>query len=205
MPRPDQLSLIIAAAITLVAAATDLRRFKVYNWLTLPALAGGLLASAWFGGPAGLGNSMAGAAVGFCALAVFFAVGGVGAGDVKLLTALGAWLGPRLTLEVCLASALAAGLYAFVLLALRGGPMMAVIEVCEVGRGMLSPGEWARPATSIDAEVRRDDRRRRLVPFAAMTCLGFFATLAWHRSEHDVIGSSSAFSGASVASTGGHR
>ena len=83
--------------------------------------------------------------------------------------------------------------------------MMAVIEVCEVARGMLRPGEWAQPATSIDAEVRRDDRRRRLVPFAAMTCLGFFAILAWHRSEHDAIRPTTAFSGASVASTGGHR
>ncbi|WZP00651.1 A24 family peptidase [Isosphaeraceae bacterium EP7] len=205
MPGPEQLPLVVAAAITLVAAATDLRQFKVYNWLTFPALLGGLLASTWFGGLAGLGQSMAGATVGFCALVVFFAAGGVGAGDVKLLTALGAWLGPRLTLEVCLASALAAGLYALVLVVRRGGTMMAFIEICELGRGMLRPGEWARPAASIEAETSRDDRRHRLVPFAAMTCVGFFAALAWHRAELDGVRPTAAMQGPSVASTGGPR
>ena len=48
-------------------------------------------------------------------------LGGVGAGDVKLLAAIGAWLGFTSTLYVFVVAGLAAGAYAVVVLCLRGG------------------------------------------------------------------------------------
>jgi len=175
---PDLLPLIVVACGTLVAAGTDLWKFKVYNALTFPMLLSGPLASALLGGAEGLKASLLGAALGFGVLAVFFAMGGVGAGDVKLLTAVGAWLGPFLTVQVFVASALAGGVYALVLMALRGGVREAFWGVALVAQRLQSPGPWTRPETVIAEEVRRADRRRRLIPFAAMTCLGFFVTLA---------------------------
>ena len=45
-PPPDLLTLCAAVSVSLVAAVTDLRQFKVYNALTIPALIGGLSYSA---------------------------------------------------------------------------------------------------------------------------------------------------------------
>jgi len=176
---PDLFPLAVVGSATLAAAATDLWKFKVYNLLTIPTLALGLAASAWLGGWDGLRAGLLGASLGFGVLAVFFAIGGVGAGDVKLLAAVGAWLGPYLTYHVFVASAIAAGLYATALVLLRGGVLAVAAEVATLGR----IGGRDRP--TIEDEVRRPDRRRRLVPFAAMTCLGFFATMAmaWYRAD----------------------
>lgn len=104
-------------------------------------------------------------------------------GDVKLLAAVGAWLGPFLTYQVFAASALFGGAYAVALVLRRHGFLGLAIELISARRTLTSPGSWKRPTASIEAEVARADRRRRLVPFAAMTCLGFFATMAWWSPE----------------------
>lgn len=175
MNAPTNVSLVVVAVVAIVAATTDLWKFKVYNVLTLPALVAGVLVSPFNGG---LQASLLGAAVGFGLLVVFFAVGGVGAGDVKLLTALGAWLGPAMTLRVFGLSAMAGGVYALGLLAIRSGLFGMSDELATLGIRLVSPSLWKRPDASLELEVARDDRRRRLVPYAAMICLGYFTTLA---------------------------
>ncbi len=187
MTGPESIPLLVAAGATVIAAATDLRSFKVYNALTFPLILGGPLVSLVLGGWTGLQASLAGAALGFAVLVVCFALGGVGAGDVKLLTGLGAWLGPALTVQVFVASALAGGAYALGLLALSGGVARAGFEAMTLGRRLLTPGGWAPTEVSLAEEVRRPDRRRRLIPFAAMTCLGFFAVLFHHSWRADLV------------------
>ncbi|WP_337172934.1 A24 family peptidase [Paludisphaera sp.] len=182
MAGHEMMSLSAAAVACLIAAGTDLWKFKVYNALTLPALAGGLIASGLSGGWAGLATSGLGALAGFGLLVGFFAMGGVGAGDVKLLTALGAWLGPALTLHVFLASAILAGLYALALTILNGGLRQAAADLMHLALRMLRLDFRPGPAAPIAVEAARGDRRRRLVPFAAMTCAGFFlVVLSDHR------------------------
>ncbi len=185
MTQPDLLPLIAVALATLAAAATDLWRFKVYNALTGPTFLLGLAASAWLGGWDGLMAGLLGSALGFGVLVVFYAMGGVGAGDVKLLAAIGAWLGPYMTYQVFIASAFAAGLYALALVAMRGGLMAIFAEFVAIRHLIFDPGSTLRANRGIAAEVARSDRRRRLVPFAAMTCLGFFATLGWWHARFD--------------------
>jgi prepilin peptidase CpaA len=177
--RTDLLPLVAVGLATLAAAATDLWKFKVYNILTFPMIAAGLVVSTFLGGWGGLASSLMGAGLGFGLLVVLCAMGGVGEGDVKLLTAVGAWLGPYLTYQVFVATALFGGAYAVSLVLIREGVMGLAVELIAARQALLSPGSWKRPESTIEAEVRRPDRRRRLVPFAAMTCLGFFATIAW--------------------------
>ena len=179
MDASELIPLLVVGVATTLAAATDLWKFKVYNLLTLPMLAGGLAASAALGGWAGLGASLLGAGFGFAILLVFFALGGVGAGDVKLLTAVGAWLGPYLTVQVFIASALAAGAYAATLVLIRGGLLGLAVEVLAIRRAVFDPASLGRPAADMAGEVARPDRRRRLVPYAAMICVGYFAVVAW--------------------------
>jgi prepilin peptidase CpaA len=183
--RTELIPLAAVALATLVASVTDLWKFKVYNALTVPTLLLGVVISARLGGGAGLVSSLLGAGLGFGLLILFFAAGGVGAGDVKLLAAVGAWLGPHLTLEVFVASALCGGVYSLALVFARGGVLGLALELIAARSRLLAPGSWSLPVSTIEVEVGRTDRRRRLVPFAAMICLGFFATMAWWGTDLD--------------------
>src|SRR5262245_16625871 len=113
---PSLTVVAIVLAASLVAAVTDLWKFRVLNVVTLPVLLTGLVyhtvagAISDAGWTAGFLNSLLGALFGFGILFAFYVMGGMGAGDVKLMAALGAWLGMLLTLYVFIASSLATGL-----------------------------------------------------------------------------------------------
>src|SRR5262249_13637983 len=84
----------------IAAAVIDGRKHKVPNWLTLPlVLAGwGLGLAHNFGllegtGQGGIGASLAGTALGFALLVPSYAIGNMGAGDVKMQMGFGAWVG----------------------------------------------------------------------------------------------------------------
>ena len=76
-----------------VAAVIDARQRRIPNWLTFGLLAAGLGRAALLGGAA-LGHAALGALVGGSIPLVLYCLSAVGAGDVKLLTAIGAWVGP---------------------------------------------------------------------------------------------------------------
>jgi len=97
----------IAAAAALIAAIWDVRTQRIPNILTLPLLVGGLAWSGWTGGAAGLTDALAGAGLLALPCFVLFVFAGGGAGDVKLLGALGSWLGldNALLVLVCVAAA----------------------------------------------------------------------------------------------------
>ena len=87
--------------ITLVVAAViDGYQLKVPNWITYPFIISGWVYSAAFSdftGWEGLGLSLCGTAVGLALLLPPYAIGGMVAGDVKLLAGVGAWMWPRVT------------------------------------------------------------------------------------------------------------
>jgi prepilin peptidase CpaA len=109
-----------AAAFLFFAVASDLRFHRIPNWLTLPALLAALLVSPWAGATSGPLESALGAALGFALLVGPYAFGGMGAGDVKALMVLGAWLGPEETLGVTVWAVIAGGVFALIILVLRG-------------------------------------------------------------------------------------
>lgn len=78
--------------VGVVACWYDLRVGRLPNALTLGGALCGLVYAGYAGGVAGALTSAAGWAVGLLLFLPFFALGGLGAGDVKLLAATGAWL-----------------------------------------------------------------------------------------------------------------
>ena len=106
--------------ITLVVAAViDGYKLKVPNWLTFPLIISGWAFSAISFGWVGLGWSLVGTLVGLALLLPAYAIGGMGAGDVKLLAGVGAWIGTTATLYAFCVSAVAGGLIALVMVIYR--------------------------------------------------------------------------------------
>ena len=85
---------IIIIAVAAVACVIDLRERRIPNWLTFGAALAGLMFQIWTGGIAGATAAALGWLVGAAVFFLPFALGGLGAGDIKLLAALGAWIGP---------------------------------------------------------------------------------------------------------------
>jgi len=176
---PVPITLVLAA--TAIAAVTDVWKFKVYNLLTFPLLASGLAYHAIHGGGPGLAASFLGALAGFAFMIFLYAMGGMGAGDVKFVTALGAWLGLPLTLYVMIAGCLAAGAYAVVLLVTAASLRETLLNIRILWLRLACLGRHLGGEDRIEAEVKRSDRRRRLIPFSAMMGIGLVATLLWLR------------------------
>lgn len=120
---------IAALVLSITAAATDLRGARIPNLLTFGAAGLGLAFHAAMPGGQGLTASAIGLAAGLAVFFPFFALGAMGAGDVKLMAALGAWLGWQPTIYVALYGALAGGVLGVFVSLLAGYTMTAVSNV----------------------------------------------------------------------------
>lgn len=100
---------ISAIAVAVVAAIWDLRTRRIPNLLTFGSALLAIVAHTYTGGVTAAGWSLAGWFVGVLFFLPIFALRGMGAGDVKLLAALGAWLGPGPIVWVALFSLVAGG------------------------------------------------------------------------------------------------
>jgi prepilin peptidase CpaA len=97
-----------------VACATDLRDSRIPNALTFGSIALALLVHSLFPQGFGLPHAFIGLLVGGAVFFPFFALGGMGAGDVKLMAALGAWLGWQPVLLIAMYGAAAGGVLAII-------------------------------------------------------------------------------------------
>jgi prepilin peptidase CpaA len=105
---------IIVVAIGIVACITDVRSRKIPNLLTFGAALCGILFHSALSGWPGLVTAAGGWAIGVALFLPFFLLRGMGAGDVKLLAALGAWLGPMQTIWLALFTSIAGGVMALI-------------------------------------------------------------------------------------------
>jgi prepilin peptidase CpaA len=156
---------IAAVTIAVVAGAWDLRTRRIPNLLTFGAALAALAVHAYAGGFAGAWMSVAGWLVGAAFFLPFFALGGMGGGDAKLLAALGAWLGPAAIVWVALYSSLAGGVMALVVGAFSGYLRQAFTNIWSLLIEWYTAG--VRPVPEMTLASNRGPRLAYAVPVLA--------------------------------------
>ena len=107
------------SVVLIAAAVIDGWKLKVPNWLTFPLVISGWIYSGIFFGWDGLGYSLLGTVVGLGLLLPAYAIGGMGAGDVKMLAGIGAWIWGTNTFYAFCISAIVGGVIAVVMVLLQ--------------------------------------------------------------------------------------
>jgi prepilin peptidase CpaA len=107
---------LIAVIAGLIALATDLRVRRIPNWLTGSTLLIGLAANSYLRGLDGAASSLEGVGLGLAMLLPFYLFRVMGAGDVKLLAAFGAVLGPQMLISVAVYASIVGGLQSLLIL-----------------------------------------------------------------------------------------
>jgi prepilin peptidase CpaA len=182
--------LVFIGAAMIVAAVIDGWKLKVPNWLTFPLVVSGwllgllhdagLLAGT---GSGGIGAALAGTALGFALLAPLYAVGGMGAGDVKMQMGFGSWVGAFYGLW----TGLAVVFYAFCAAAVIGG-VLALVMILVRGqyrtnlanaREIVNDWVAAKSVGEVAAKAARRKPRLTLLPYGIPLCLGFIGYLIY--------------------------
>ena len=110
---------IFLAGILIIAAIIDLYLHKIPNFLTYPTIIIALLYNSMYHGLNGLLFSITGLLVGMAVLGIFYIFGAMGAGDVKLMGAVGAVLGPKNVLNAFLFTGIIGVVYALIIILFR--------------------------------------------------------------------------------------
>ncbi len=166
------LLLLPLGIVLLVAAITDWRNRKIYNWLTYPAFVIGLIVHTVAFGFSGL---LAGALTGFGVVFVGLLIlpfGWLGGGDIKLLAVIGATLGPLALYEI-FAYSIFVGFVMAICLSLVNGYLWTLIK--KLGRFLRSLFLTISAQTNLTEKLETDERG--YLPFAIPIFVGaIFAT-----------------------------
>ena len=162
----------MAVAVVIVACVWDVRTSRIPNVLTFSAIALALAfhLTAGSGAPYAALGLLAGLAVFF----PMFALGAMGAGDVKLMAALGAWVGWKAILLVALYGSLAGGVFAIVVGMRRQYLRKALSNLKMLAAYWWIEGVKPLPALTLEA---KDSQR---LPYALAIAAGL-AVAVWQR------------------------
>lgn len=169
-----QMNLVLPLLLVTWMAWHDMRTNRIPNYLTLGTALAGLGYQLGVYGWTGLANGFLGMSLGFALLIFFYWKGGLGAGDVKALAALGAWLGPRQTL------------YLFIYMAFSGIILMVIVlwwrgllydKIREIGAFLLNR-VLTQAYGSLPQSAPAPDRKSESIPYAMALAMGM-AILCW--------------------------
>jgi len=178
----DRLTYLLLAALlmAIVAAVTDLREHRIPNWLTYPGILAGFICRGallgWTGWKGGLATALFGCLLAGGIMFVFFMVRAMGAGDVKIVAAIGAFVGPRVAVTVLLATAICGGVLAIAYALYRRRMWTTLKNVGTVVRFHAWAGVQPHP------ELNLDNPTALRMPYGLAIALGTlyaFAAVCW--------------------------
>jgi prepilin peptidase CpaA len=120
----------IVVLMLLISVYTDLKTRKILNAVVVPGMLAGLIINFALTGTDGLFFSLKGLGLGFGLLIIPFALGGFGAGDVKLLGAIGSLKGSLFVFKVFLATGIAGGVLAILVLIKQKRLIATIKRIC---------------------------------------------------------------------------
>lgn len=165
----------LAAVLAALAGWTDWRSRRIPNWLTVPGLALGIAANSLAFGWSGGKSALQGAGLGLLLLLPFVLLRSLGAGDWKLVGALGAFLGPHDLVAVLLGTILVAGVMALVLVIAKRKLLQTIRNIARILAAFASlhlPGQ----------DLTLDNPQSAKVPFGvavAVTVILYGARRVW--------------------------
>ncbi len=145
----DTMLMSAAVAIAVTAAVVDVAERRIPNRLTYPCMLAGLVAGFILYRWSGLRNAMVGGLVGGGTFLVFYLLRTMGAGDVKLMTAIGCIVGPRKAIEIVLAAAIAGGMLAIGYAICRGRLRSTLANVGHLIRFHAALGPQVHPIINL--------------------------------------------------------
>jgi prepilin peptidase CpaA len=175
--RPAFAIEIVLFVAVLIAAFTDLRARRIPNWLTVSVLALGFVLNALIAYPSpweGVLLAAKGFALAFGLNLVMYALHMTGAGDVKLLAAIGALVGCSDFIGIFLMNALIGGVLAVVLTAARGRLRQTLWNTGYMVSELM---KWRAPYLSRE-QLDVKSPKALTLPRAVPICLGVLTFLA---------------------------
>jgi prepilin peptidase CpaA len=174
-PRMEAVLLILIVA----AAVFDVRYRRIPNWLTVGGAVAGVALNTVIGRPeAGPGFALEGLALGFSLYFVLYVLHAMGAGDVKLMAAVGALTGPANWFGIFIVSAIVGGIMALLMVVIRGRLKATFWNVGYI-LGELTRG---RPAYLDKEELDVKNPKAMGLPHGAVIAIGtiFFLAISPH-------------------------
>ena len=162
------------------AAVSDWSTRRIPNWITFSLALTGLARGLDPASPLGLRGAVLGLAVGFALTFVYFALGAMCAGDVKLLAGVGAWLGPWGALQVFLAEAVIGALLALAQAASQGR-LRTVLRNTAVLAGSMAAGAGdggLTAAGALDSAADGGKVDKRWLPYSVPVLVATLLVLA---------------------------
>jgi prepilin peptidase CpaA len=178
LPPPGVVAVLLA--MVLAAAVYDVRYRRIPNWLTLAGVLAGVALNGFLdqGRPGLFVSSLLGLAMAFGVYFVLYALRAMGAGDVKMMAAVGAIVGWRDWFGVFIVTAMIGGIMALILVAMRGRVKKTFWNVAFI----LSELKGGRPAYMRREELDVKNPKALGLPHGAVIAVGtvFFLALSAH-------------------------
>jgi len=165
---------VLLGILTLVAAGYDIRYRRIPNWLVLAGIVTGFAWNLYSSGWSGLGHAAAGFGLGFALYFPLYLLRARGAGDVKLLAAVGAIVGPGNCFWVFILTALLGGVIAMIVLLLRGRVRHTFFNLSFIMTDLAKLRAPYKSSEELDVNTTKGMR----LPHGAMIAVGSAAFIA---------------------------
>ena len=162
---------ILLGILVTIAAVYDIRYRRIPNWLVLTGIVAAFGWNAYSLSGPGLSRSAAGLGLGFALYFPFYLLRARGAGDVKLLAAIGAITGPGNCFWIFLLTAILGGVIALVMVMFRGRVRHTFFNVAWIIRDLVRLRAPYRSSAELDVTTTKGMR----LPHAAMIAVGSLA------------------------------
>ncbi|APG25745.1 A24 family peptidase [Syntrophotalea acetylenica] len=169
---PTNIFILAASSYLFLICASDTLYSKIPNIFTLALIVIGLSTNIAISGLPGIMVSITGFTIGLSLLLIPFLMGGMGAGDVKALTALGTLLGPDITFQLFLYMGIIGGLLGLLFHLTNPGSRVQLRHYIS----SLKNAYLTRDFKSFSRPVNRSSNR---FPYATAIAFGFFAQTFW--------------------------